>query len=53
VARLGQLKRRDISITIAQIPDKGPDARVTEKDVTKYNEEGPPLPKGGESNPNL
>jgi len=53
VVRLGQLKRRSISLTIAQVQGSGTDARVTEKDVTKYYEEGPLLPDGGESNPNL
>ncbi len=48
-----QLKRGGTSITIAQVPGSGPDARVTEKDVTKYHEERPPFSEGGESNPNL
>lgn len=36
---------KELGIDLAQVPGSGPDGRVTEKDVTKYHEEGPPPPR--------
>lgn len=36
---------KELGIGLAQVPGSGPDGRVTEKDVTKYHEEGPPPPR--------
>lgn len=36
---------KGLGVDLAQVPSSGPDGRVTERDVTKYHEEGPVPPK--------
>ena len=36
---------KELDLDLAKVPGSGPDGRVTEADVAKYHEEGPPSPK--------
>ncbi len=36
---------KELEIDLSQVPGTGPGGRVTESDVSKYHEEGPPPPK--------
>ena len=36
---------KELGVELARVPGTGPDGRVTETDVKKYHEEGPPPPK--------
>ncbi len=36
---------KELDIDLSLVPGSGPGGRVTEKDVTRYHEEGPPPPK--------
>nr|MBC8246769.1 2-oxo acid dehydrogenase subunit E2 [Deltaproteobacteria bacterium] len=38
-------KAKDLGLDLAKVPGSGPEGRVTEADVAKYHEEGPPSPK--------
>lgn len=36
---------REFGIDLSLVPGSGPEGRVTEADITKYHEEGPPVPR--------